>query len=151
MFSRGSRERSRIIKPQTTKPDPIFRPLVEELDRAIPEEGAKISFRQYGGGPDESMIAGTRLGLLRVGVEFLRTGMKGPTQEKGVYDLSGLRDVTHSESEYRFDYFEEKTLPEDLSEEAKNERTAKAIGIGLLVVVIVTLLLAGYGCARLFS
>lgn len=126
--------------------------LVDELDSAIPKEGAQVSFRQYGGGPDESMIAGTRLGLLRVGVEMLRAGVKEPPAEKGVRDLSaGLRDLTHSESEYRFDYFEEKSLPEDRAADAKNARTAKAIGIGLLAVVVVTLLFAFYGCVRLFS
>lgn len=124
--------------------------LVEELHHIVPKEGAAISFRQYGGGPDESMIAGSRVGLLRAGVELLRAGI-GPTGEHSQErSLTPLHEITHSESEYRFDYFKETPLPEDLTQEEKNARVAKRIGIGLLVAGVVVLCLAAYGFARLF-
>ncbi len=44
--------------------------LIEELDRIIPAEDASIVFRQYGGGPDESAIFGSRSGLLRAGIAY---------------------------------------------------------------------------------
>ena len=124
--------------------------LVEELDRIVPKEGASVSFRQYGGGPDESKIVGSRTGLLRAGVSLLRAGVAPPGDKKEIGDLSDLRAITHSESEYRFDYFEESALPEDRAAEEKNHRVAKMIGFGLLAVVIVTVALAFYGVARLF-
>jgi hypothetical protein len=124
--------------------------LVEELHRIIPKEGAAISFRQYGGGPDESMIAGNRVGLLRAGVELLRAGVGPASERPQERSLTSLHEITHAESQYRFDYFEEKTLPEDRVQDEKNARVAKGIGIGLAIVVIVLLGLAAYGFARLF-
>lgn len=124
--------------------------LVEELDRTIPKEGAVISFRQYGGGPDESKIVGSRVGLLRAGVELLRAGVGPAGERKGEKDLTALRTITHAKSEFQFDYFEEKQLPEDRAYEIKNARTAKLIGIGLLCVVLLMIGFAVYGVARLF-
>lgn len=124
--------------------------LADELDRIVPKEGAVVSFRQYGGGPDESMIAGSRVGLLRAGVELLRAGI-GPAGERPQErSLTPLHQITHSESEYRFDYFEEKSLPEDRAQDAKNARTAKLIGIVLLCIVLLTVGFAVYGVIRLF-
>jgi hypothetical protein len=124
--------------------------LVEELDRIVPKEGASVSFRQYGGGPDESKIVGSRTGLLRAGVSLLRAGVAPPGEKKEIGDLSDLGAITHSESEYRFDYFEESALPEDRAAEEKNRRVAKRIGYGLLAVVLLTVGFALYGVARLF-
>ena len=125
--------------------------LVDELDRAIPKEGAAISFRQYGGGPDESKIVGSRVGLMRAGVELLRAGNGPAGEKKAVRDLTGLRAVTHVESEYSFDYFEEKVMPEDRTAEAKSARVAKLIGVGLVGIVLLTIGFAVYGVVRLFS
>ena len=124
--------------------------LIEELDRIVPKDGASISFRQYGGGPDESKIVGSRTGILRAGVALLLAGVAAPGEQKEKGDLADLRAITHSESEYRFDYFEEKSLPEDRTKEEKNHRVAKRIGFGLLAVVIITVGFAIYGFARLF-
>jgi len=124
--------------------------LVEELDRAVPKEGAVISFRQYGGGPDESKIMASKVGLLRAGVELLRAGIGPARERKEEKALGGLRAITHSESEFQFDYFEETLLPEDRALELKKERTAKLIGIGLTCIVVLTIGFALYGVARLF-
>jgi hypothetical protein len=124
--------------------------LVDELHRIVPKEGAAISFRQYGGGPDESMITGSRVGLLRAGVELLRAGVAPAGERPQERSLTPLHEITHAESEYRFDYFEEKALPEDRAQDEKNARVAKRIGIGLLLVVGFVLCLAAYGFARLF-
>lgn len=130
--------------------DERIKELVEELSRIVPKEGATISFRQYGGGPDESMIAGSRVGLLRAGIELLRAGV-GPAGERPQErSLTPLHEITHAESEYRFDYFEEKALPEDRAQDERNARAAKRIGIGLAVTIGVVLCLAAYGFARLF-
>jgi len=124
--------------------------LVEELDRTIPKEGAVVSFRQYGGGPDESKIVGSRIGLLRAGVELLRAGVGPAGEKKETKGLTALRAITHAESEFQFDYFEEKQLPEDRAYEIKNARTAKLIAIGLLCIVLLTIGFAVYGVTRLF-
>lgn len=127
-----------------------IRELVDELDRAIPKDGAVIAFRQYGGGPDESKIVGSRVGLLRAAVELLRAGV-GPTGDrKDERSLASLRAITHAESEFYFDHFEEKQLPEDRAQDAKNARTARLIGICLLCVVLLTIGFALYGVVRLF-
>ncbi len=124
--------------------------LVSELNQIVPEEGAMVSFRQYGGGPDESMIVGTRAGLLRAGVELLRAGIAPTGEQPDQRDLKALRTITHAESEYYFDHFEEKQLPEDMSPYEHDARIAKRLGFGLLICFILLVALAGYGFVRLF-
>jgi hypothetical protein len=128
--------------------DSRIKELVDELDRAVPKEGAVISFRQYGGGPDESKIVGSRVGLLRAGVELLRAGV-GPAgeEERG---LTALRAITHAESEIQFDYFEEMSLPEDRLRDTKNSHIPALVGVGLMGIVLLTIGFAVYGVARLF-
>lgn len=144
------RRRSALNDGQRKMNEARIKELVEELDRIVPKEGASVSFRQYGGGPDESKIVGSRTGLLRAGVSLLRAGVAPPGEKKEIGDLSDLGAITHSESEYRFDYFEESALPEDRAAEEKNHRVAKRIGYGLLAVVLLTVGFALYGVARLF-
>ncbi|HVU16590.1 MAG TPA: hypothetical protein VHD32_06680 [Candidatus Didemnitutus sp.] len=129
--------------------DARIKELVEELDRAIPKDGASISFRQYGGGPDESKIVGSRTGLLRAGIELLRVGT-GSVGEKGGANLADLRALTHSESDYQFDFFEEKLLPEDRTREIRSAWLTKLIGFGILALILLTVGFAIYGVMRLF-
>jgi hypothetical protein len=51
--------------------------LVEDIDRLIPREGAKLKIPAD---PDGGSTAGTRLGYLRLGVELLRAGLSPPVE-----------------------------------------------------------------------
>lgn len=124
--------------------------LVEELDSLVPKEGAVIAFRQYGEGPNDSMIAGSRVGLLRAGVELLRAGIDVAEESSQEVKLTRLQEITHAQSEYRFDFFHEMALPEDPAERERQARVATRILIGLLILVVAVICLAGYGFIRLF-
>ncbi|MEZ5415564.1 MAG: hypothetical protein R3F03_14760 [Opitutaceae bacterium] len=124
--------------------------LVDELDREVPKDGAIISFQQYGGGPDESRIVGSRVGLLRAGVELLRAGVGTAGEGKEEGGLTALRAITHAESDFQFDYFEEMSLPGDRLRETKNSHIPALVGVGLMGIVLLTIGFAVYGVARLF-
>ena len=125
--------------------------LIEELDRIIPAEDASIVFRQYGGGPDESAIFGSRSGLLRAGIALLRAGVGPASEKKETRELSALRQITSRESQYFFDYFEEQDLPEDFEKEMRGNRLAKIFGCVLLATAIFLSGFAIYGIIRLFT
>jgi hypothetical protein len=51
---------------------PEIHDLVDELDRIVPREGARLKIPAE---PDGAATVGTRLGYLRLGVELLRAGL----------------------------------------------------------------------------
>ena len=87
--------------------DPEIGKFVARLDEAVPRQGAWVTFVQYGGGPEESAVYASRLGYLRLGIEFLKAGLNIPeSAEEEQYvevDLSYLADRTYSQ--IFFDYF----------------------------------------------
>jgi hypothetical protein len=54
---------------------PELRELVDQLDRLVPKEGARLRMRAGG----EATTAGTQRGYLRLGIEILRTAL-GPVE-----------------------------------------------------------------------
>jgi hypothetical protein len=61
---------------------PRIRELVDELDRLVPKEGARLRIPSD---PDGATTAGTQRGYLRLGVELLRAGV-GPLQRDHAQD-----------------------------------------------------------------
>jgi hypothetical protein len=79
--------------------------LVEELDTLVPREGALVRMVQYGGGPDESRMEGTRRGYQRLGIELLR-GAVGPERDADEPSITvDLAEVLHPDSDIGFDEF----------------------------------------------
>lgn len=118
--------------------------LVDELDRAIPKDGAEVRLFQYGGGPDETKFVGTRQGYLRFGVEFLKGGIgpfSGDTASSVKVDLDYL--VT-SDSDVGLDWFERHDyLP------AADHLDPPSWRNRLIGWVIVGVVIAFFGCAIL--
>ena len=86
--------------------------IVDELDRGILKENARVSLQRYGGDLDEAFIVATERGYLRMGVEFLKAGLtpylhteksRGKRPNEINVDLEYL--ITE-DSDVQFDYFE---------------------------------------------
>lgn len=124
-----------------------IRVFVEELDALVPEEGAAVRLDQYGGGPDESQIIANQAGLLRLGIELLKTGLipssEKPKQwKKGVaLDFEGL---VLEDSTVQFDWCE---FQKDLGSEPPPKRSwfDRVLPIGCVTVLIAVLLLSLVG------
>jgi len=58
--------------------------LVTELDDLVPRDGACVTLRQYGGGPDESRITANQRGYLRLGIEFLKAAFAPTNKENSL-------------------------------------------------------------------
>ena len=54
-------------------PEEIKR-IIDELDRGLSKENAKVSIQMYGSDLEEAFIVATERGYLRLGVEFLKAG-----------------------------------------------------------------------------
>lgn len=82
--------------------------LIAELDGLVPREGATVKLVQYGGGPDESQFVANRLGYLRFGIEFLRSGLAAPAASAGETPAAAvdLEYLIHPDSDISFDWFE---------------------------------------------
>ena len=85
--------------------------IIEELHSGVPKENALVSFAQYGGGPDESNIVGTREGYQRLGIELLRMGTVDDIDsfnEKNKENQITLDYMVSENSDIQFDWFEVK-------------------------------------------
>jgi len=124
-----------------------IRIFVEELDELVPEDGAAVRLDQYGGGPDESQIVANQAGLLRLGIELLKTGLIPSTQKpkewkKGVaLDFEGL---VLEDSTVQFDWCE---FQKDLGVEPPPPRSLfdRMLPIGCLMVLLTVLLFSFVG------
>ena len=93
------------------EPDEIRR-VVDELDKCIPKENAKVSLQKYGGDLDEAFIVANERGYLRLGVEFLKAGLAphvpaGKTLGKRPHAIEvDLEYLITEDSDVHFNYFE---------------------------------------------
>ncbi len=115
--------------------------IVAELDRTVSREGAKVQLKQYGGGPDESKIIATRLGYLRLGVEFLKAAFARCKSEKDPDAIDvDLKYLLTDDSTVGFDWFERReNIP--ISEEKKSWR--RKVGSIVLVALFVSMFVGG--------
>jgi hypothetical protein len=114
--------------------------LVEELDRLVPRDGARVRLEQYGGGPDEGRIVANQAGYLRFGTELLKAGLlPSNPQEAGLNSVAiDLKYLVTDDSIIGFDEF---IRDESLSDIRQPRRFADnlvgiAMGVGCLAVVI---------------
>ncbi len=126
-----------------------LRAVVDNLDRDLSKENAKISIQKYGGDLDESFIVGTQNGYLRLGVELLKAGVApypstDATEEKKAFSIEVELDyVIDDDSDVQFDYFER---TEDLKVRAVHQSfTDRLIPFVVLGVVGLILVLAIFG------
>jgi hypothetical protein len=129
--------------------------VVDELDKNIPKDKAKVSFQKYGGDLDEAFIVATERGYLRLGVEFLKAGLAPyvPGERslgKRPYAIDVEIDYLITEdSDVHFDYFERS---EDLTVKTYRETWVdKVIPLAILGVIISILALAVVGIGTIFK
>jgi hypothetical protein len=123
--------------------------IVDELDRGISKENAKVSIQKYGDDLDEAFIVATERGYFRLGVEFLKGGFTpylSPenTMAKRPYAVDVELDYLLTEdSDVHFDYFER---TEDIKIETYQESWMdKVIPVAVFGVVMSVLGLAIVG------
>lgn len=121
---------------------PRIQTVVDELDRDVPKEDARVLLEQYGGSPDESRIIATRSGLLRLGVEFLKAGVAENPQ------TAGLSALLHAESDIGFDSIE---VRERLKDEKRDSGIGRIAGIVLFGGMLLVFALALYGVFALIQ
>jgi hypothetical protein len=126
------------------------REMVWELDAIVPRDGAQVRMVQYGGGPDESRMVGTRRGYLRLGIELIKAALAKPVQAGGQGDDRlgvDLDYLTVPGSDVRFDEF---LLSQDPARDAVNDKPGiddRLWGIGCVaaLLLVTALLLVGLG------
>jgi hypothetical protein len=128
--------------------DEKLRSLVSEIDSIVPREGGYLKFVQYGGGPDESYVTGSRLGYLRFGLEFLRgsVGEAYPDQPGGLPNASiNLVNIVDAASDIRFDWFEISEGP-DKPDQLRRKSRDRLLGCGCAGILISGVVFAVIGC-----
>jgi hypothetical protein len=119
---------------------------IATLDREVPREGARVKFRQYGGGPDEGQVIANEAGYFCLGVEFLKAGLAPTRPGDGPYAVEADIDyLVTDDSDINFDMFERRDLPE-LS---TGEQVSKVVPILVIAGFAAVLTLAGIGLISL--
>jgi len=129
--------------------------IVDELDRSVPKENAKVSLQKYGGDVNEAFVVATEHGYLRLGIEFLKAGFAPyvppeKTMGKRPYAIEVEIDYLITEdSDVRFDYFERN---EDVKVKTYEESFVdKLIPVGILGVMLSILALALVGLVAIIK
>ena len=120
--------------------------IVEDLDKVISKENARVSMQKYGGDLDEAFIVATENGYLRLGVEFLKAGLapyvnaeKAASRRPYSIDVD-LDYLIQEDSDVQFDYFER---TEDIKIKTYNPSWVdRAIPIVMLAFLMSVLILA---------
>jgi hypothetical protein len=127
------------------------RRLVEDLDRAVPRDGAKVRLKQYGGGPDESKIVANRLGYLRLGLELMKGAFAQPKKadDPSLVDVD-IRYLLTRDSMMDLDWFERREdIPQgEKSPRLKGGRFARLTVFVLLLLCVVLLFI---GCVTVLT
>jgi hypothetical protein len=129
--------------------------IVDELDKSISKENAKVSLQKYGGDLDEAFIVATERGYLRLGVEFLKAGFAPyvsaeKTLGKRPYAIDVDIDYLITEdSDVHFDYFERN---EDVTVKTYQESWEdRVIPIAILSAIVSVLALAVVGLVAIIK
>ncbi len=129
--------------------------IVNELDRGIVKENAKVSLQKYGSDLDEAFIVATERGYLRLGVEFLKAGLtpyrspdKAMANRPYAIDVE-LDYLITEDSDVHFDYFER---TEDIKIETYQESWVdRVIPVAVLGVIFSVLGLAIVGLVSIMK
>lgn len=112
--------------------------LVDELDRAVPIENARVAAYSFGGGLDECLIESNEHGDLRLGVELLKGALAGPRAENSSFlnvKLDGLVVVGYDLVEEFFGYKEKIEKDEPKSSFSNSIRAVVFFGIVILFFI----------------
>jgi hypothetical protein len=123
--------------------------IVDELDKRIPRESARVSLQKYGDESDEAFIVATERGYLRLGVEFLKAGFAphvpaeknlGERPHEIYVDIDYLLT---EDSDVHFNYFERR---EDLTVKTHEDSWVdRAVILGVLSAIVAVFVLAVVG------
>lgn len=129
--------------------------IVEDLDKDISKENARVSMQKYGGDLDEAFIVGTENGYLRLGVEFLKAGLtpyvnaeKVASRQPYAIDVD-LDYLIQEDSDVQFDYFER---TEDIKIKTYNpswvDRTIPIVMLAFLLSVLILAIAGAFAIVK---
>ena len=122
---------------------------IDKLDAELPKADAFVKLEQYGGGPDEGRIIATRNGYLRLGIEFLKAGIRPLDSERPNDVKVDIEYLLDPDSDISFDWFERRT---DIQRPAAVPMTPGRIGRLVLNAFILFWSLSGlYGAYALMN
>lgn len=109
--------------------------IVEQLDKCVSKENAKVRLYQYGGEDEDGCIRATKNGYLRFGVELLKAGI-APTS-------SDITNVVEVDLEYLIDEGSSITFSSfERTEDIDREQYVETWRDSLFIYVIIGVLIA---------
>jgi hypothetical protein len=127
---------------------------IQSLELIVPNEGGRVVFDMYGGGPEECRITANKIGYLKLGLKFINAAYlpAEPIEEKDGEDIDvDIKDITDPKSTIYFDWFKRKETWEEKEKDSKSPWQLKLIGIGFALFVIVTGVLAIIGLVTIIK
>ena len=127
---------------------PELRELVDQLDRLVPKEGARLRMR----GDAEGTTAGTQRGYLRLGIEMLRAGLApveaGQADHRPQIPLA-IDYLMTADSESPFEVCEVVDDPDNLPPPVRKLGAVGQLMAALIAVAVLGLI--GLGAAAMLS
>jgi hypothetical protein len=120
--------------------------IIARLDAISPRDGAKIAFEQYGGDLDESKIVANQRGLLRFGVEMLKSAIL-PTDEEGDLPID-IRYLQTEPARIRFDWIVRRSrsgspVPADQQTRSNMKDRLALATCGVIIFAVASLAIVG--------
>lgn len=124
---------------------------LKEIESNFAGGDAKVRFDVYGGGVDESFVRGSRAGIARLGIRFIRAAIAeecGKSINGGDVVSRTLDDVIHPSSDVKLDWIEIMDDLEDIPEVQVKARESlnrvRWIGCMSVVVAMLTFFLVSW-------
>lgn len=122
--------------------------LVDELDKVVPKDNARVGLYQYGGEGDGSFMVATRNGYLRFGIELLKAGLvpleSGTAKTAVAPDMRYLMDENSTIDLTTFE------LVEEYEEELPEESWGDTVFIYTILAILIAIpILALFGLITL--
>jgi len=129
--------------------------LIAELETLVPAEDAKVRIDVYGGGIDESYLRGNESGLLRMGMEIIKSGTAPHKESSSKFAPDAVEaDIErffHGESDISIDWIErtdDLDSETHLTTEVRRQRRSGWLWTVLAILVVLLVLFVWHTVAK---